>query len=71
MKSLRWLILLFFLTTIALISNAAAETSAASPEAVTKALYHSDLKNMGFSPETIKTSRRGSPPISTPAFGRK
>ena len=58
MKSLRWLLILVLLESIALLSGARAVSEADSPAAVVQALYHSAFIHFGFTPDTIKSNRQ-------------
>ena len=58
MKSLRWLILLALLESIALLSGARAASETKNPVGVVQGLYHSASIHFGFTPDTIKSNRQ-------------
>jgi len=57
MKSIRcWLVVLLLIMLASLLPMAAAPAGD-SPDAVVQALYHSSMKNFGFSPEAVKATK--------------
>ncbi len=57
MKWHQWFVVLFVGASIAFVQNAAAALTTDDPATVTKALYRSDLRDAGFTPDTVKASR--------------
>src|ERR1700733_3460744 len=53
----RWLVVLSLLASIVSLQNAAAAPTPEDPATVTKALYKSDLRDPGFTPDIVKACR--------------